>query len=617
MLDPNPDLDNLEITFTAASGEPYERFDDKKRQSYFERLVIMPEAVNLTRLNGGASILKNHNPDCILGTIVKAWIEDEKLAIRARFRKNDPEAVAIFHDIVDGTLPNVSIGYQPDTVVPVRENGVNFRDLTRWTAFEVSVAVGVPADPTVGFYRSMSVNSNQGAKMSTKNQTEEDPSVKPVPPEADPENDPENKQDPPEQPAAADPSDQSDPEDQKDPEAEPDPEEQPDPEKAEKEERQRAAELRQKAIKTEKIRSLNILKERKSIMPENKYSLVRAIQSLVRSKVDASYERDISDELAGRAGIFMNDNSIMVSFRDLSASDRGLMYRNLTVKERRDLMFREGEFTGAEGVGAGMIGTDHRADLFIETLKTRMGVKGATILTGLVGNVSIPTQTGDVTVGIGAMNSTSSKTKPTVGNTVLSPKKFSAYVDIGEDLIAQGNPDAIAFVFNGLKSQLARLVDLSALTGNADPAIAGVDGTTGVQTMVIPNLNSITWKNVLDMYGKVADYEIDNGDLSWVTKGTTKAHLMGVSKDAGSGRFLVEDDKMNSFDVNVCGGLTADDLYLGVWKNVIIGNWGGLEILIDDKSGIKNGTITVLARLYADIAITKPASFVKRVASAS
>ena len=327
-------------------------------------------------------------------------------------------------------------------------------------------------------------------------------------------------------------------------------------------------------------------------MPESKYSLVRAFQSLINPKIDASFERSVSDELASRSGLFVNNSSIMLSFRD-------------------------GEFTGANGVGAGMIGTDHRADLFIQSLRTRMGVKNATVLTGLVGNVDIPTQTGAVTVGIGAMNSTSSKTKPTVGSTVLTPKKFSAYVDVGEDLIAQGNPDAIAFVIDDLQAQLARKLDLSILTGNADPEILGVDGTTGVQTKVIANMASITWNDILDMYGKVADYEIEDGDLAWIAKGVTKANLMGVSKDTGSGRFLVEDDKMNGFPVNVCGGLTANDLYLGVWKNVVIGNWGGLEIKIDDKTGIKSGTITVLARLYADIAITNPASFVKRVASAS
>ena len=579
-MNPNPDPENLEITFTAASGEPYERFDGG--QSYFERLVITPEAVNLTRLKGGASILKNHNPDIILGVITDAWVEDGKLAIRARFRKNDPEAVTIFNDIVDGTLPNVSIGYCPDTVVPVRENGMNFRDLTRWTPFEVSVAVGVPADPTVGVYRSMSVNSNQGAPMPAKSEAQPEPAAEEKenqnPENAEPETAPA-------EPAApeSDPSDQSDPS-----ETSPEPEEDPEV----KQNRQRAAELRQKAISPEKIRSLNIPKERINTMPENKYSLVRAFQSLINPKIDASFERSVSDELASRSGLFVNNSSIMLSFRD-------------------------GEFNGGAGVGAGMIGTDHRADLFIQSLRTRMGVKNATVLTGLVGNVDIPTQTGAVTVGIGAMNSTSSKTKPTVGSTVLTPKKFSAYVDVGEDLIAQGNPDAIAFVIDDLQAQLARKLDLSILTGNADPEILGVDGTTGVQTKVIANMASITWNDILDMYGKVADYEIEDGDLAWIAKGVTKANFMGISKDAGSGRFLVEDDKMNGFPVNVCGGLTANDLYLGVWKNVVIGNWGGLEIKIDDKTGIKSGTITVLARLYADIAITNPASFVKRVASGS
>ena len=592
-MNPNPDPENLEITFTAASGEPYERFD-LDGQSYFERLVITPEAVNLTRLKGGASILKNHNPDIILGVITDAWVEDGKLAIRARFRKNDPEAVTIFNDIVDGTLPNVSIGYCPDTVVPVRENGMNFRDLTRWTPFEVSVAVGVPADPTVGFYRSMSVNSNQGAPMPAKSEAQPEPAAEEK--EKDLEQDPETAETP-ENPETADPEAAPDQEEQPEPEkpaepAEPEKPVEPEEDPEVKQNRQRAAELRQKAISPEKIRSLNIPKERINTMPENKYSLVRAFQSLINPKIDASFERSVSDELASRSGLFVNNSSIMLSFRD-------------------------GEFTGANGVGAGMIGTDHRADLFIQSLRTRMGVKNATVLTGLVGNVDIPTQTGAVTVGIGAMNSTSSKTKPTVGSTVLTPKKFSAYVDVGEDLIAQGNPDAIAFVIDDLQAQLARKLDLSILTGNADPEILGVDGTTGVQTKVIANMGSITWNDILDMYGKVADYEIEDGDLAWIAKGVTKANFMGISKDAGSGRFLVEDDKMNGFPVNVCGGLTANDLYLGVWKNVVIGNWGGLEIKIDDKTGIKSGTITVLARLYADIAITNPASFVKRVASGS
>ncbi len=135
MIDPAVDLENLEITFTAASGEPYRRYDEETQESYYECLVLTDDAVDLTRLNGGASILKNHDPDRVLGTIVRAWIEDGKLVVRARFRKNDPEAVAAFYDIVDGTLKNVSIGYSVAALERRRDGDIEYRDVTRWMVF--------------------------------------------------------------------------------------------------------------------------------------------------------------------------------------------------------------------------------------------------------------------------------------------------------------------------------------------------------------------------------------------------------------------------------------------------------------------------------------------------
>ena len=130
--------------------------------------------------------------------------------------------------------------------------------------------------------------------------------------------------------------------------------------------------------------------------------------------------------------------------------------------------------------------------------------------------------------------------------------------------------------------------------------------------MTIADLANATWKDILAMYGKVADYEIADGDLAWVMKGVTKTNFMGISKDAGSGRFICEEDKINGFSANVCGGLTADDLYLGVWKNIVVGQWGGLQIRVDDISGIKDGSVTIVAKLLTDIAVTNPLSFVKR-----
>ena len=74
---------------------------------------------------------------------------------------------------------------------------------------------------------------------------------------------------------------------------------------------------------------------------------------------------------------------------------------------------------------------------------------------------------------------------------------------------------------------------------------------------------------------------------------------------------------MNGYDVNVCGALASDALYLGAWKNVVIGQWGGLQLKIDDVTGIKEGSVTIVGKLLADIAITNPNAFVKRVGAGS
>ena len=596
MIDPKIDEETLSITFPAASGEPYERYDYATDERYYERLVCTPEAVNLDRLNGGASILKNHDPDEILGTVEKAWIEEGKLVIRARFRKNSFAAVDTFRDIVDGTLKNVSIGYFPEVTVPVMENGIQFRDVTRWTVFEVSVAVGVPADPTVGFYRSIDLKTKENT-MSEEDEKEKacgDPEEEKAEPSADEAEKAcseeekacgeEEKAEP-----SADEAEKSCGEEAKAEEEKPAEEKKADPASLET----RAAELHITLPQSGEIRSFNVPNKKGKLSMDKKYSLVRAFQSLVNPSVDASLERSVSDELCRSMGKASDPRSIMLSFR-------------------------EGEFIDASSNGAGLVGVQHRGDLFVQALRTRMGVKGATIIGGLTQPIDIPAQTGVSTIGVKALDAAVDRTRPTVASINMSPKKFGAETVIGEDLLLQGNPDAISVVVNDLEAQIARKLDLAILKGIADPAIAGVDGTTGVQTQTVASLASITWQDVLAMYGKIADYEVEEGDLAFVTKGTTKAALMGITKATYTGRMICDEDgTINGLACNVCGALTAEDFYLGCWKNVYIGQWGGLEVRVDPYTGLSEGSVKIVARLYADIAITNPASFVKRVGSGS
>lgn len=171
----NPEVDekNLEVTLPVASPEPCER-EDENGVAYQEVLRVTPEAVDLTRLNGGAAVLRNHDTDHTYGVVKRAFIEGGRLYTRLRFRKNEPEAVAAFRDAVDGTLPNVSLGYQPLEIEFRQENGVRIGEVTRWMPFEVSVAVGVPADATVGFYRSMTKTGESKMEVESKEPTSDE-----------------------------------------------------------------------------------------------------------------------------------------------------------------------------------------------------------------------------------------------------------------------------------------------------------------------------------------------------------------------------------------------------------------------------------------------------------
>ena len=611
-VDKKIDMENQIISFSCASPAPFPReLDD--HEVYDEVLVINEESVNLDRLNGGASVLKNHDDNCIVGVVKKAWIQDNKLCVTAQFRKNDSESKKLFLDIVEGTVKNVSVGYIQNEIKFEKQNNKMIGYVTKWTPYEVSVAVGVPADSSVGFYRSMtekkegkSMNQNckksdeeildeetkeTGVASSDKEKIDElearlaelENKLKAVEEEQKEVSEQEEVQEEQEADTKEESSDV--------------PEEALDDASSNKEEEEIRAlaeefkcehlvkdalerKLSVNDFKTEIKRNLN---KKGNVKIMEKYNVCRAFQALLNQNVNASIERSMSDELYRQAGRTPRNDAFMLR-----------------------------DFTGASGVGDGLIGTDHRADMFTEILRTKLGVKGATILGGLVGNVDIPAQTTAVEAEVTSVNGTLTGQEPKVGSILLTPKKFGAIVKIGKDLIAQGNPDAIGFVINDISAQIARALDLAILKGDDTNAIDGIAGTTGVQTVTIADVSTATWKDFLKFGGLVEGYDLTN-DPSFVMSATDKATLKGISKDAGSGRYIIENNELDGYAVNVCGKLATGEIFFGDWSNIIIGNWGGLEIVVDPYTEAASGSVRVIATLLADVGVRNPQGFVKAV----
>lgn len=81
--------------------------------SYMEELDVSETAVRMDRLNSGAPLLNAHsayNLGDVIGVVERAWIENGQGIATVRFSQRE-EADAIFRDVKDGILRNISVGY--------------------------------------------------------------------------------------------------------------------------------------------------------------------------------------------------------------------------------------------------------------------------------------------------------------------------------------------------------------------------------------------------------------------------------------------------------------------------------------------------------------------------
>jgi len=121
---------------------------------YPEVLVHSTKAVDLTRLKTVAGVLFNHNPNQIVASIQKAWIDTKERVGRALIKfDEDVFAQEIFGKVKSGSLKGVSVGYM------IAKNGVNnipegekkdgfegpVRLVTKWEPFEFSLTP-IPMD---------------------------------------------------------------------------------------------------------------------------------------------------------------------------------------------------------------------------------------------------------------------------------------------------------------------------------------------------------------------------------------------------------------------------------------------------------------------------------------
>jgi HK97 family phage major capsid protein len=321
-----------------------------------------------------------------------------------------------------------------------------------------------------------------------------------------------------------------------------------------------------------------------------KYSLWRAIRAVQSGRwEDAQLELEASQEVSKRTGRANGRDSFFIPL--------DIQQRDLTV--------------GTNSAGGYLRATDNVS--FIELLRNRMvGYQmGARRLSGLVGNVTVPKQSGGATAYWLSTEATAiTESQQTFGQLALTPRTVGAYTEISRLLQLQASPDAELIIMSDLAKQIAIAADLAILNGTGTEQPTGIIGTAGIGGVTG---TSIAYAGVLEFQSDVAGNNALTPSCGYVTTPTVAALLMARVKFSSTASPLWDGSLL---DANVCGfkGMATlqcptGDILFGDFEQVVVGEWGVLEIALNDRANFPAGITGVRAMYTMDVGVRYAGAF--------
>ena len=284
-----------------------------------------------------------------------------------------------------------------------------------------------------------------------------------------------------------------------------------------------------------------------------------------------------------------------------------------------------------DGAGGYTIATNLLAQSFIDLLRNRMVVAraGATMLTGLTGDVVIPRQTATSTAYWVADGMPVTESTQAFDQVPMAPKTVGACSEMTRKLLLQSSIDIEALVRRDLANVLGLAVDLAALHGAGGTEPAGLAGVSGIGSVVGgTNGGAPTWADIVNLESEVAVDSADGPSCAYVLNARTRSKLLRTQKVPTYGdKYIWEPDAVNKGDGIVNGyralvsnqvasnlekggsGAALSAIFFGNWADLLIGMWGGIDILVDPYTHSTSGTVRIVAFQDVDVAVRHPESF--------
>ena len=579
---------------------------------YFGNEVLSHEdgAADLSRLNDGGAVLFNHNMDKPIGVVESAYIgEDKRGYAKIRFSRSK-FASEILDDVKDGILRGISFGYSINEMDETSD-GMLARS---WSVHELSV-VTVPADPTIGFGRSL-ISPSQGNSITMEDKSPQQEIISAE--------------------ESASPSVRTMEESTKETAVEAEKSVEIDI----KAEVQRA--LDENNARTAAITSLcrefgkygaeeltdSLIKSNKSPAEAK-----AAILDLVKNKAEAVNTPIRSTDMStNEVGLDQKEVKRFSFLRALNAlanpTDRAAQEAAAFEREVSDAASKKYEKpangilvpnevlqrdlnVGTATAGGNLVPTELLAGSFIDILRKRMAVMATnpTMLTGLSGNVSIPRMTSTSTAYFVGESGAPTESQQAFDQVNMTPKTIGAFVDYSRRLLLQSSIDVETMIRDDIAKVIATKLDNAAIYGSGSSnEPLGIKDTTGVGTQTITTFG--TFAEYIGMETDVAAANADVANMYYLINASARGALKSTEKTSTStANFVFENNEINGYPAIVSNQLANNDVLFGDFSQFVIGMWSGLDLTVDPYANATSGSVRIIALQDVDFAVKQPTAF--------
>ena len=226
---------------------------------------------------------------------------------------------------------------------------------------------------------------------------------------------------------------------------------------------------------------------------------------------------------------------------------------------------------------------------------------GAKYLTNLQGNVKLPVM-GKGNVAWEGEVASAKDFGTTITAKELKPKRLTAFIDVSKQFLNQQSADAEttlrADIVNAIGEKLQQTI-LGAEAGTETQP----NGIFSIDASAVTSVT--TFKDVCDLEAKVDDSNA-GANRCYLVSNKAKAGLRNMAKSTKSTELVMQNGEIDGTKVYATSSIADKYIAYGDFSNLVIGQWGGVDLVVDQYTVAKEGCVRLVINCYFDAVVTRP-----------